>query len=93
MAGKWQLKTWTKGTGAAVEPVGSKDSFPVEPRPGGLTPLPPKRPWAPRRHRETRPAEHRTTQDARRRHALRNMDEGVIAQLEELERKLADAES
>jgi hypothetical protein len=90
MAGTWQLKTWTKGTGAAVEPVGSSDSFPVEARPGGLTPMPPKRVRAPRRHRGTRAGQHRTTAEARRRHALRHMDEETVAELEVLERTLAD---
>jgi hypothetical protein len=90
MAGTWQLKTWTKGTGAAVEPVGSSDSFPVEARPGGLTPMPPKRVRAPRRHRGTRAGQHRTTAEARRRHALRHMDEETVAELEALERTLAD---
>jgi hypothetical protein len=89
MAGTWQLKTWTKGTGAAVEPVGSSDSFPVEARPGGLTPMPPKRARAPRPSR-TRAGQHRTTAEARRRHALRHMDEGTVARLEELERTLGD---
>jgi hypothetical protein len=90
MAGTWQLKTWTKGTGAAVEPVGSSDSFPVEARPGGLTPMPPKRVRAPLRHRGTRAGQHRTTAEARRRHALRHMDEETVAELEVPERTLAD---
>lgn len=90
MARKWQLRTWTKGTGATVEPVGSGDALEGRARPGGLTPLPPRRPWSERsRRRQSVPQEHVTTGAARRRHALRHMDEAVVAKLEKLEAELA----
>jgi hypothetical protein len=54
--------------------------------------MPPKRPWAQRAHRPVAAVqEHRTTADARRRHALRNMDEAVVAKLEKLEAELAES--
>jgi hypothetical protein len=89
MAQRWQLRTWTKGTGAAVEPAGAPDGPRTRARPGGLTALPPKRPWAP----AARPPEaalrgRRLERDARRRHALGYLDEAALERLEALESEL-----
>jgi hypothetical protein len=90
---RWQLRTWTKGTGAAVEPVGAEDRPPVRARPGGLAAVP-ARPGAPRRPTSAArpPAAHRTDGDARRAHALRRLDPETVAGLERLERRLAEEE-
>ncbi len=91
MAQRWQLRTWTKGTGAAVEPAGAPDRPRTRARPGGLTALPPKRPWAPAAHREaaTLPGQ-RLQRDARRRHALGYLDEAALDRLEALESDLGE---
>jgi hypothetical protein len=89
MAQRWQLRTWTKGTGAAVEPAGAPDGPRTRARPGGLTALPPKRPWAPGSGRA--PAalpRQRVEGDARRRHALGYLDRAALERLEALESEL-----
>jgi hypothetical protein len=89
MAQRWQLRTWTKGTGASVEPAGVPDRPPTRARPGGLPKLPPKRPWT--QSRRPRPASlpvQRVERDARHRHALGYLDEDALGRLEELEAKL-----
>ena len=89
MAQRWQLRTWTKGTGASVEPAGAPDRPRTNARPGGLTALPPKRPWAPGRRRAPAPLPApRVERDARHRHALGYLDEGALARLEQLEAEL-----
>jgi hypothetical protein len=92
MAQRWQLRTWTKGTGAAVEPAGAPDRPRTRARPGGLTALPPKRPWAPGAGRA--PAalpRQRVEQEARHRHALGYLDEAALERLEALESELGRA--
>jgi hypothetical protein len=92
MPQRWQLKTWTKGTGAAVEPAGAPDRPATRARPGGLTALPPKRPWAPGTGLPpAAPPRQRVERDARRRHALGYLDEAALERLEELESKLGRA--
>jgi hypothetical protein len=87
--GKWQLRTWTKGTGAAVEPVGTVDASPAPARPGRPRALPPRGPWAAGGDSGAAAAgSHRTTHEARRRHARRYADDEAIARLEELEAEL-----
>jgi hypothetical protein len=90
MAQRWQLRTWTKGTGAAVEPAGAPDRPRTRARPGGLTALPRKRPWAPA-GRPAAPslAGQRVETDARRRHARGYLDETALDRLEALESDLA----
>jgi hypothetical protein len=91
MATRWQLRTWTKGTGATVEPAGADDRPPARARPGGLTPLPPKRAWAPGRPGPARAlAGERLALGARRRHALGYLDPAALDRLESLEAELAD---
>jgi hypothetical protein len=89
MAQRWQLRTWTKGTGAAVEPAGAPDRPRTRARPGGLPPLPPKRPWGPE---ASRPAatlpRQRLERAARRRHARAYLDAAALARLEALEAEL-----
>jgi hypothetical protein len=94
MAKKWQLRTWTKGTGATVEPLGAQDRPAAKARPGGL-PEHASRPAGerPRQGSGAAPGEHRTDAAARRTRALRHMDPELVAKLERLERALADAES
>src|SRR5437773_12330863 len=76
---KWQLRTWTKGTGAAVEPVGAPDAPPVRARPGTPRPLPPRGPWTTSAGRAPEAVRgHRTAPDARRRHARRYVDDDAI---------------
>jgi hypothetical protein len=56
--------------------------------------MPPKRPWALRERRLANDVqEHRTSAEARRRHARRHMDDAVIAKLERLEQELADSDT
>ena len=89
MAKRWQLRTWTKGTGAIVEPAGAADRPLTRARPGGLTRHPPKRPWsitAPRP--KSRPPKPRLSGEARRRHALGYLDTASLERLEELETEL-----
>ena len=87
--GKWQLRTWTKGTGAAVEPVGAADRPPAPARPGIPRALPPREPWTAETDRhETAAGSHRTAADARRRHARRFVSDDAIDRLEELEADL-----
>ncbi|HEY7259538.1 MAG TPA: hypothetical protein VH459_10730 [Gaiellales bacterium] len=87
--GKWQLRTWTKGTGAAVEPVGAADRPPAPARPGRPRALPPRGPWTPPTERiEPASGAHRTAAEARRRHARRFVSDAAIARLEELEADL-----
>jgi hypothetical protein len=89
VAQRWQLRTWTKGTGASVEPAGAPDRPRTRARPGGLSPLPPKRPWAPAARRPPAPLPvPRVEQDARRRHALGYLDRDALQRLEELEIEL-----
>jgi hypothetical protein len=92
VAQRWQLKTWTKGTGATVEPVGAADRPPARARPGGLTSLPPKRPWAPAppRSRESLP-KPRVSSVARHRHALGYLDAESVERLETLENEVLQA--
>ncbi len=93
MAKRWQLRTWTKGTGATVEPAGAADRPRTPARPGGLTALPPKRPWAPGARRA--PAalpDPRIEVDARRRHALGYLDRAALERLEALEDALTDGD-
>lgn len=89
VAKRWQLRTWTKGTGATVEPAGAADRPVARARPGGLTRHPPKRPWASTAPRpKSRPANHRVSGEARRRHALGYLDTASLERLEELEAAL-----
>jgi len=89
MAQRWQLRTWTKGTGASVEPAGAPDRPRTRARPGGLPVLPPKRPWAPGSRRPPAPLPvQRVERDARHRHALGYRDEADLERLEELEAEL-----
>jgi hypothetical protein len=89
MAQRWQLRTWTKGTGAAVEPAGAPDRPRTRARPGGLTALPPKRPWAPSaRGTAAAPPRQGLQKDARRRHALGYLDQAALDRLEALESDL-----
>jgi hypothetical protein len=89
VATRWQLRTWTKGTGASVEPAGADDRPPVRARPGGLAPMPPKREWAPVQARPARPLPaSRVADGARRRHALGYLDPAVLDRLEGLEDEL-----
>jgi hypothetical protein len=87
--GKWQLRTWTKGTGAAVEPVGAADRPPAPARPGRPRALPPRGPWTTDAGGpEPAAASHRTAAEARRRHARRFVSDEAIERLEELEADL-----
>jgi len=90
MAQRWQLRTWTKGTGASVEPAGAPDRPRTRARPGGLPVLPPKRPWALGSRRPPAPPlpVQRVERDARHRHALGYLDEADLERLEELEAEL-----
>ena len=93
MAQRWQLRTWTKGTGATVEPVGAADRPRTRARPGGLTALPAKRPWAPSPRRAAKALpDPRIEGDARRRHALGYLDPAALERLEALEDALTDGE-
>jgi hypothetical protein len=81
-----------EGHGAAVEPAGAPDRPRTRARPGGLTALPPKRPWAPGAGRA--PAalpRQRVEQEARHRHALGYLDEAALERLEALESELGRA--
>jgi hypothetical protein len=90
MAKKWRLTTWTKGTGAFIEPLDGDGKPEGKARPGGLAPSRPRHAWTPRGTRkDASPGEHRTEPDARRRHALRHLDDETLDRLEELERRLA----
>jgi hypothetical protein len=73
-----------------VEPAGAPDRPSARARPGGLTALPPKRPWVPaaRRPAVALPAP-RLERDARRRHARGYLDEAALDRLEALESDLA----
>jgi hypothetical protein len=87
--GKWQLRTWTKGTGAAVEPVGATDRAPAPARPGSPRALPPRGPWTAATARPAPAAgSHRTAAEARRRHARRFVSDEAIDRLEQLEADL-----
>ncbi|HEY2868644.1 MAG TPA: hypothetical protein VGJ11_04005 [Gaiellales bacterium] len=89
MAQRWQLRTWTKGTGASVEPAGAPDRPRTRARPGGLPALPPARPWAPGPRRASAPLPaQRVERDARHRHALGYLDEAALDRLEKLEAEL-----
>jgi len=89
VAQRWQLRTWTKGTGASVEPAGAPDRPRTRARPGGLPPLPPKRAWAPTPRRASMPLPApRVEHAARRRHALGYLDREALERLEALEREL-----
>jgi hypothetical protein len=93
VAKRWQLRTWTKGTGATVEPEGAEDRPPVRARPGGLSQPLPTRPWAPAPaapRTSARLAKHRVSSDARHRHALGYLDEATIKRLETLETDLRE---
>ncbi len=86
---RWQLRTWTKGTGAAVEPAGAADASPAPARPGRPRALPPRGPWAARSDRRAAAAgSHRTAREARRRHAARYAGDEAIERLEALEAEL-----
>jgi hypothetical protein len=73
-----------------VEPAGAPDHPRTSARPGGLTDLPPKRPWAPSA-RSAAPAlpGQRVEKDARRRHARGYLDDAALDRLEALESDLA----
>src|SRR5436305_14409583 len=87
MARRWQLRTWTKGTGAAVEPFGAEDAPRAPAQPGRLRPMPPKGRELPQAAGP--PAgTHLTAPLARRKHALRYMDARTTAALEALEERL-----
>jgi hypothetical protein len=89
VAKRWQLRTWTKGTGASVEPAGAPDRPRTRARPGGLPALPPKRPWAHGRRPAAGPLPaQRVERDARHRHALGYLDEAALARLETFEAEL-----
>ncbi|MGZ4313651.1 MAG: hypothetical protein ACXVR1_16255 [Solirubrobacteraceae bacterium] len=91
MGKTWTLRTWTKGTGAFVEPLDPSGQPTGKARPGGFVQAP-RRPWnRSRTWVEARVDRHRTDSDARRRHARRHMDEPTVERLEELERQLANA--
>jgi hypothetical protein len=86
---RWQLRTWTKGTGAAVEPAGATDAVPAPARPGEPRALPPRGPWAAAAADRAAPAgRHRTAAEARRRHARRFVSDTAIERLEQLEADL-----
>jgi hypothetical protein len=93
MAKKWRLTTWTKGTGAFIEPLDPEGKPEATARPGGLEPAKRRTAWT---SRPTRPDsstdEHRTAPDARRRHALRHLDGDTLDRLEELERRLSGSD-
>jgi hypothetical protein len=92
MAQRWQLRTWTKGTGAAVEPAGAPDRPRTRARPGGLVALPPKRPWPSAARPPSTPLPGRRLEhDARRRHALGYLDEAALERLEALESELGES--
>jgi len=87
---RWQLRTWTKGTGATVEPAGADDRPPARARPGGLTPMPAKRAWGPGPAGAARPLPtRRVSGAARRRHALGYLEPGALERLERLESELS----
>jgi hypothetical protein len=89
MAKRWQLRTWTKGTGATVEPAGATDRPLTRARPGGLTRHPPKRPWAATVPRPaSRLPKPRVSDEARRRRARGYLDPASLERLEELETEL-----
>jgi hypothetical protein len=93
MAKKWRLTTWTKGTGAFVEPLDQDGKPEATARPGGLAPTRRSGAWNPGRTRPDSPTqEHRTEPDARRRRALRHMDGDTVDKLEELERRLSGSD-
>lgn len=74
-----------------MEPAGAADRPPTRARPGGLTRLPPKRPWAPAAPRsKPRLPKPRVSGEARRRHALGYLDADALEQLEQLETELKD---
>jgi hypothetical protein len=86
---RWQLRTWTKGTGATVEPAGAPDRPRSRARPGGLPAMPPKRAWAPTTTRpKPRLPEPRIERRARQRHALGYLDAASLERLEQLEAEL-----
>lgn len=87
MAKRWQLRTWTKGTGATVEPEGAQDGPRGRARPGGLSRPLPTRPFAEaHRPRRQQPLpDHRVSGGARHRHALGYLDEETVERLEQLE--------
>jgi len=88
---RWQLRTWTKGTGAAVEPAGATDAPPAPAPPGKPRALPPRAPWTAAAEGRGAPrGRHRTTLEARRRHARRFVSDDAIEQLEQLEADLLD---
>ncbi|MGN6378399.1 MAG: hypothetical protein ACTHNU_05565 [Gaiellales bacterium] len=94
MARRWQMRTWTKGTGATVEPAGADDRPLAAARPGGLTALPSKRPWAAGRPRPAaRLPQQRISGGARRRHALGYLDPAAVERLEALESQLGGESS
>jgi hypothetical protein len=73
-----------------VEPAGAPDGPRTRARPGGLTALPPKRPWAPTALPPApAPAGRRVEKGARRRHARGYLDEAALDRLEALESDLA----
>jgi hypothetical protein len=85
------MRTWTKGTGATVEPEGADDRPRSRARPGGLSSPLPGRPWqsTPRHPRQAAPLPGpRVSGDARRRHALGYLDPATVQQLEGLEAEL-----
>jgi hypothetical protein len=90
MAKRWQLRTWTKGTGATVEPEGAQDGPRGRARPGGLSRPLPTRPFAgaPRSRRQQTLPDHRVSGGARHRHALGYLDEATVERLERLESHL-----
>jgi hypothetical protein len=91
MAKKWRLTTWTKGTGAFIEPLDGEDRPKARARPGGLAPSRRTGSFSVHASRpDLQTDEHRTEPDARRRHALRHLDAETLDKLESLERALGE---
>jgi hypothetical protein len=89
-ARRWQLRTWTKGTGATVEPEGARDRPPDVPmREGRPDHDPPRGPRAKPRDRAVAVTRHDAR--ARRRLAERHLDPDTVRALERLERELEHA--
>jgi len=89
MPKRWQMRTWTKGTGASVEPAGADDRPPVRARPGSPPgQARPRRPAAQQLRPATARTPHRVSSAARRRHALGYLEPDALDRLEALEAAL-----
>jgi hypothetical protein len=74
-----------------VEPAGATDAPPAPARPGRPRALPPRGPWSAGSGGRQEPAgSHRTTLEARRRHARRFVSDEAIERLEQLEERLLE---